>query len=306
MDELACSFVGSFALLKSVTHRSPVPISDFDGLDPNWYSNLYSGCVIHVCTQALPNFVKRVLPSISVPFKLLTNNSDKTLPSDYSAECSTILKHPLLIKWFSQNWETDNEKVEQIPIGLDYHSLKPSGTPKFSWSPPEVHRWGWGIKKRAIEQERDLLSLKYSSPDFSQRQIKAYANFQFLMWTRYGKIDRKDAIEKVSKHLVFYEPVKTTRDVCWRNMVSCAFVLSPQGNGLDCHRTWEALCLGSIPIVKSSGINTLFDDLPVWVVQDWTEVTEENMRKIIENFRSKSFNYDKLTLKYWQSKINGT
>jgi hypothetical protein len=303
MDELACSFVGSFGLLKSVSHRSPIPISDFDGLDPNWYSSLYSGCVLHVCPQALPSFVSKVLPSISVPFKLLTNNSDKTLPTDYSAECSTILGNPLLIKWFSQNWETEHEKVERIPIGMDYHSLKPSGKPRFTWSQPE--KGSWGIKKIASEQENDLLSLKYSSPHFSHKQLKAYANFQFLMWTRYGKIDRKDALEKVPKHLVFYEPVKTTRDVCWRNMASCAFVLSPQGNGLDCHRTWEALCMGCIPIVKSCGLNPLFDDLPVWIVNDWTEVTEENMRKVLEDFKSKSFNYEKLTLKYWQTKING-
>ena len=31
-----------------------------------------------------------------------------------------------------------------------------------------------------------------------------------------------------------------------------AFVASPSGNGLDCHRTWEALLLRSIPIVKVS------------------------------------------------------
>ena len=302
MDELACSFVGSFGLLKSATHRSPIPISDFGGLDPKWYSKLHPNCILHVCTQALPVFVKYVLPSISVPFKLLTNNSDETLPEQQLDECSIILEHPLLIKWFSQNWGTDHEKVVRIPIGMDYHTLKPSGKPKFSWSPPELH--SWGVKKLAIEQERDLLSLKYSSPHFSERQVKAYANFQFLMWTKYGKVDRKEAIEKVPRNLVFYEPVKTTRDVCWRNMASCAFVLSPQGNGLDCHRTWEALCLGCIPIVKSSGLNPLFDNLPVWIVNDWTEVTEENMKKIIDEFKTRTFNYEKLTLKYWQTKIN--
>lgn len=299
MDELACSFVGSFGLLKSASHRSPIPISDFDGLDPNWYSNLYPGCVLHVCAQALPNFVSKVLPSISLPFKLLTNNSDKTLPTDYVSECSIILGNPLLLKWFSQNWEMDDEKVERIPIGMDYHSLKPSGKPRFSWSSPEIH--SWGIKKIASEQERELLSFKYSSPHFSQRQLKAYANFHFLMWTRYGKIDRKDALEKVSRNLVFYEPVKTTRNVCWKNMASCAFVLSPQGNGLDCHRTWEALSLGCIPIVKSSGLNSLFSDLPVWIVNDWLEVTEDNMKKIVQEFNTRSFNYEKLTLKYWQN-----
>jgi len=296
-----CKYVGSYALQQIPTHKGPF-IPDFDGINPNSYSNLYPGCLLHVCPQALPNFVEKVLPSISVPFKLLTNNSDKTLPADYSTECSTILGNPFLIKWFSQNWEISHEKVVRIPIGLDYHTLRPSGNVKFAWSPPE--KGSWGIKKIEIQQEQELITLKNIGLHFYQRELKAYANFQFLMWTRYGKIDRKDAIEKVPKHLVFYEPVKTTRDICWRNMVSCTFVLSPQGNGLDCHRTWEALCLGCIPIVKSSGLNPLFDDLPVWIIEDWTDVTEENMRKVIEDFKMKTFNYEKLTLKYWESKIN--
>ena len=86
-------------------------------------------------------------------------------------------------------------------------------------------------------------------------------------------------------------------------MVKHAFVLSPHGNGLDCHRTWEALCLGCIPIIKTSGLDQLFEGLPVWIVQDWTDVTETNMRSKIEEFRNRTFQYEKLTLGYWQSKI---
>ena len=298
MDELACNYVGSFGLLKSCHRRSPTPISDFDGLDPNLYLDLFPNCVIHVCPQALQNFVKKVLPYISVPFKLLTNNSDVTLPNDYVSESNVILSNSKLVKWFSQNWVGTHSKVERIPIGIDYHSLRPSSKAKYAWSVPE--QTSWGLKKMAIEQERQLMYIKNSS---SHTELKAYANFQFLMWTRYGKIDRKDAIEQVPKELVFYEPAKTTRDVCWKNMGQCAFVLSPHGNGLDCHRTWEALCLGCIPIVKTSGLDPLFVDLPVWIVQSWSDVTEESMRLKLAEFSSRPFAFEKLTLGYWQSKI---
>jgi len=161
MDELGCNYVGSFALLKSCHRRSPTPISDFEGLDPNWYSSLFPNCVVHVCPQALPNFVKKVLPAISVPFKLLTNNSDKTLPDDYMSESNAILAHPNLLKWFSQNWVGNHPKVERIPIGIDYHSLRPSAKQKYAWSPPE--QTSWGIKKPAIDQERELISIKQSA-----------------------------------------------------------------------------------------------------------------------------------------------
>jgi hypothetical protein len=304
MDELGCTYAGSYGLLKSTTHRSPVPYSDYPILDPSWYAGLYDGAVLHVCSSALPVFVEHVLPTISVKFKLLTNNSDATLPDDYSVECTAILNHPNLIHWFSQNWVGTHPNVTQIPIGLDYHSMRPIKTAALNAvRMPQPNKMGWGANKEPRAQEHDLLRIQRSAPAFWQREVKAYANFQFMMWTRYGKDDRKRALDVVPKHLVYYEPVKAPRDVCWSNMARHAFVLSPQGNGLDCHRTWEALCLGCIPIVKSSGLNSLFDGLPVWIVGDWTEVTEASMRSKIEEFRPRQFAYEKLTLSYWQSKI---
>lgn len=301
MDETYCKYVGSFGLLKSAIHKSSNPISDFNGLDPEWYSNIHPHAILHVCPQALPSFVSKVLPFIQVPFKLLTNNSDATIPDDYQVESDILLNNPLLTSWFAQNCVGIHPKFVRIPIGMDYHSMRPhpSERKRMVWESNRNHIWG--TRKHPTEQEWELMSLKASSKPYFNRELKAYANFQFTMWTRYGQIDRKDAIEKIPKDLVFYEPIKATRDICWKHMLQCAFVVSPHGNGLDCHRTWEALALGSIPIVKTSGIDSLFDDLPVWIVQDWSEVTTENMKKKLFEFSNRNFNYDKLTLAYWRN-----
>ena len=301
MDETYCYYVGSFALLKSATHRSPTPISDFDGLNSDWYSNLTPNNILHVCPQALPQFVRKVLPSITVPFKLITNNSDCTIPDDFPSEADILLANPLLQTWFAQNCIGTHPKLVRIPIGLDYHSMRPSPNERkrLAWESKKLHIWG--EKKHPVEQEWQLRQFKATSNPFYDRQHKAYANFHFTMWTRYGKVDRKDALDTVPKQLVFYEPFKATRDVCWKNMTECAFVLSPHGNGLDCHRTWEALCLGCIPIVKTSGLDSLFDDLPVWIVKSWSDVTKEAMEQKLEEFKTKSFKYEKLTLAYWRN-----
>jgi hypothetical protein len=303
MDETSCRYVGSFALLKTATHRSP-PISDYDDFDANVYSNLVEGSILHVCPQALPKFVSTILSTIRMPFKLITNNSDATLPNDFQNECDAVLNNQYLIHWFSQNWVIQHPKVTRIPIGLDYHSLRPTKQRRLIWEQHERNEWG--IKKHPTDQEYELLSIRHNSRPFWERQIHAYANFHFLIWTRYGKTDRPDALNTIPKELIFYEPTKTTRDICWKNMVKHAFVISPHGNGLDCHRTWEALALGCIPVVKSSGIDPLFDDLPVWIVQSWGEVTLEHMKQKMEEFKYKSFNYERLTLAYWKAKIIGT
>lgn len=76
--------------------------------------------------------------------------------------------------------------------------------------------------------------------------------------------------------------------------------MSPYGKGMDCHRTWEALILGSIPILKSKEFVNMFKDLPVLFVNDWSDINQQLLDDTIEKFKNLTFNYDKLTLKYWK------
>ncbi len=46
----------------------------------------------------------------------------------------------------------------------------------------------------------------------------------------------------------------------------CALIYT--GFGEDCHRTWESILLGAIPIVRESLIRPLFEDAPVMVLED--------------------------------------
>ena len=307
MDMLDCMYVGSYALLKMSTHRSPTPISDFNGLNTQWYTNLYPNCILYVCTPALGAFVTKALPTISVPFKLITNNSDYTLPRDFQNEMNILLENPYLIHWYAQNCTLTHPKVTRIPIGMDYHSLHIE-PPRLKFmssvmSSALQHPNGWGLRKPARMQEIDLFNIKNQSKPFYERELKAYANFHFFMTMGYAVQDRPAAYNTISKDLVFYEPVKAQRNVCWSHMIQYSFVVSPHGNGLDCHRTWEALALGCIPIVKSSDIDPLFDDLPVWIVKDWSDVTAEAMKQTVEVFKTRQFKYEKLTVAYWKNII---
>ena len=50
------------------------------------------------------------------------------------------------------------------------------------------------------------------------------------------------------------------------------FVLSPPGNGIDCHRTWESIYLGAVPVVLSGFLSEeLAESLPVLVVDSYKE-----------------------------------
>jgi hypothetical protein len=157
----------------------------------------------------------------------------------------------------------------------------------------------WGEITSASQQENILETIKQNSLTVENRLIKCYANYHFLMATKHGKYDRQDAYDNISKDLVYYEPSKTNRLATWTKQAEYAFVISPHGNGYDCHRTWEALILGCIPIVKKSAIDVLYEDLPVLIVNDWKDVTAELLHETIECYKHTVFNFDKLHLKYW-------
>jgi len=112
-----------------------------------------------------------------------------------------------------------------------------------------------------------------------------------------------NAIQHIPKELVYYEETMQPRIENWKTQSNFAFVLCPHGNGLDCHRTWEALCLGCIPIVKTSNLDELYTNLPVLIVNDWGDVSSKLLENILLDFSQKTFHYEKLELKYWVNRI---
>lgn len=83
------------------------------------------------------------------------------------------------------------------------------------------------------------------------------------------------------------------------------FVICPRGKGIDTYRTWQALHVGSIPIVESSAINDLYKDLPIVVVDKWENLSEKmltrHLKKIEENWDT--MRWEKVTNTYWRGVI---
>lgn len=301
-SEKDCYYISSRGILKSTNIHSKSPVSSINklmnyssdddnkfGLSSITIDPTYQTPTIYVCSAALESFYT-LINSIKYKFILVTGDSDLTLPIDFS-NFTNLITNDKIIHWFAQNATVDHPKLTQIPIGLDYHTLASS------------LNHSWGDKQTPQEQEKILMNLKNNSPLFEDREIKCYSNFHFSLEGKYC-YDRHEAINEINKDLIYYEPNKITRTLSWQNQVKFAFVVSPLGNGLDCHRTWEALCLGNIPIVKTSKLDPLYEDLPVLIVSSWKDITLDLLRETIIKFKNQKFNYSKLSLKYWINKIN--
>lgn len=70
----------------------------------------------------------------------------------------------------------------------------------------------------------------------------------------------------LSGNAVWREPDGDVMDY-WALVRRSKFVLSPPGNGRDCHRTWEALYLGATPVIAADSLApSLASSLPIAVV----------------------------------------
>jgi hypothetical protein len=243
---------------------------------------------IYVCTDALQNFAQNFLPQIATPFTLVSGDSDMLVNDITVPHIATILNSQYLIVWYAQNLSVNHPKLFHMPIGLDYHSM---------WEKPGT----WGLSATyPSAQENSLVNTFSKSPIFEHRYLAAYCNWHFAI----ERGDRQECASKVARSICFYEPTAVPRQSTWIRQAECMFVLSPEGAGMDCHRTWEALFLGSIPIIKKNPILLLFDDLPVLIVDDWGEVTRATLEQYISELPNKKFDFSTLFTTYWSKRIN--
>ena len=80
------------------------------------------------------------------------------------------------------------------------------------------------------------------------------------------------------------------------------YVISPEGNSVDCHRIWESIYLGVIPIVKRHIALESFEDLPILFINNWDEIEPYMLTDIYFNTIKKEKN--KSDFDYYRNLIN--
>jgi len=294
--------VGSRCILHSASFHSSSPSSS----NPNDIAHLldiannldkqFDYMSIYVCSDALNYFVTNTLPKIHKKFTLVSGDSDLCVPREALSghKFNILINSPYLIQWYAQNTQFQGHpKIKQLPIGLDYHTIY--SNPNSSWRAPKE-----GIMP--LYQESILLRIKQLSKPFQERiSNKVFVSFG-IGNDRWG--DRHKCLKEIDPSLMDTHMYSMYRTQLWLKMSQYAFILSPPGIGLDCHRTWEALALGCIPILRTTNFREMMDGLPVLFVNEWNEITPALLDNTINEFKNKEFNYDKLKLSYWLNKIN--
>jgi len=283
--ENECEYISSRGILKSCNIHNISFASSDTHLELEQYSLIKENDLVYVNNSAILDFFKYILPDIKDRFILISGDSDVSMPFEGFED---YIDNPKIIHWYSQNLTIIHPKISHLPIGLDYHT---------NTNERELHPWGWGSKP--IIQESVLKSV--IQKPLEDRYFACYVNFHFSEWGINQRGDRQECLAQVTKELCYFEPKYLERKATWDTMSQFVFVLCPHGGGLDTHRLWEALILGCIPIIKTSELDPLFEDLNVCIVNTWSDV---NILRLTNHIaKMKPTNREKLTLKYWINKI---
>ena len=204
---------------------------------------------------------------------LIIGDGDDSFPSSYHlSTINKLLNCDFINNIYAQNYDKSiiHKKIHHYPIGLDLHS------PKFllDFNQEDKIKYYEDIRKSRTEYIADkifcdsYLSKTHSDRDKMYQKIKKNRKIIFLQ----EKLDFKKIIVKYRKY---------------------KFIISPRGNGLDCHRTWELFLLGCIVIMESSPLDDMWinNNLPVVILKDYNELND-NLSEKLKTWYKK---YNKLT-----------
>lgn len=231
-------------------------------------SELVDGDIIFVKTDFIVNgsFNRDFLPKINKKFILITGTSDYSL--DVNNHFKSILKNQNLIHWFACNPPSENfDKISFLPIGFQEYERLGNNLNLLKNNINSDIPW---------EEKLDKIYIPYHSPTNQSRQsiINEISRYNFVEIEK-TKLSFKDYLNKIKQY---------------------KFVLSLRGNGWDCHRNYEILYSGSIPVMQESPISKSF------CIEGIPHIILSHIKN--EMFDEK-FTIDKniLFLSYWESKI---
>lgn len=221
--------------------------------------------VAFVKTDLIHEFFELIEPNIKFPFKLITHNSAYPI----NASRGQYVYRDKLTEWFAQNVNIFHQKLKSIPLSIMNARWKCGDT-------QVIDR-----VKNSRFQKTHLLYCNFdtsTNPNSRNTVHQTFVNQDFVL-----SASRKPFEE----YLI--------------DLKSSHYVLSPNGRGVDCHRLWETLLMGSIPVVENSINISFYKHLPILIIDDWQQVNEQFLREKLDQFQNTT--PQECYLDYWIKKI---
>lgn len=226
---------------------------------------------IFVRNRFLKEFFVKIHPSINHPYIIISHNDDTTIDETYTQYIDEKIIH-----WFGVNIDVTHPKMTPLPIGLENLSYRRNG----------LLTYFSDTSKNSVAEKKNKIFVAFDIKHTHPERVSA-----FEVLKNYSEAE---IVEMISDRTDYIKHISTYQ-----------FIASPRGAGIDCHRTWEAMYLGIIPVVKDSPNTNSFAQigLPLLVLPEWNDLHAIDQNKLTDIMRSFTNVADQkhpaLFLNYW-------
>lgn len=216
-----------------------------------------------------------VLFSLLKNIKSLKNLKLITHQSDTSINRKIWRKKPSCIsEWYSTNVDYTADKLIPIPLGVGNQYME--------------------IYKNQIEIIKKISAMEVVKKDTAYSAFRINTNTPERLRAFFALNEKEWSQSSVKKEA----PLKYLQ-----NLNSSKFTICPWGNGIDTHRIWESLYLGSIPVTRYHKVYEQFKIYPIIFIENWNKISLSeliNHSKNLDFKRSLEF----LDINYWKDVVN--
>lgn len=242
--------------------------------------------IYFVYINALNDFIKNKLIHIKGKYILITYSKNKSVPNEIMNKENAIkfINDERLLRWYTTNLSMKIPKVVGLPMGMDYDTLK-------------------NVESR-IQEERYREMVNDGDAIYTRKPI-----CYFHMRYHFIKKNDDDILDSniFNKECIYYDNERMTKEEVIKRMSECMYVVIVQS--YDTSQIWEALGVGTIPIILKSSYLPIYDGLPILVVENWNEINNELLTKTLYDVCEKGSNgeyienLEKIGLEYWMNDI---
>ena len=238
--------------------------------------------IIFIKTDFLYEFMN-IIDKIRCEVTIITGNSDIIIDEKYIH----LINNSKIKKWYAINSILKHKKLINIPLGLQNEHLYINNNPQSN------QKLLSESSLLNISETNDILMSFNISTNKNHRQniFNSLINKPNIKHRSYKNNDRLN--ERFM--LEYYREIKSNK-----------FVICPLGNGPDCHRYWEVLYLGSIPIIqKHPALDSFFenDKLPVLYVDSIKDILKYDLDDKYDKIQNIKYNLDILNFVYWKKQL---
>ena len=206
---------------------------------------------------------------------LVIHNGDIKINNKILHGLSKLFKRLLVVNYDDS---LDTQVISAIPIGLENRCYNNSA----------------------------YLNYFYNNQNANRNNVKFKNNLIFSCFDINTNRDEREPLSKlIERYNYLFHGAGLSSSKYLECLANSFFCISPVGNGVDCHRTWEAIYLGCVPVILRGTLSKeLISQLPVLEVCEWRDILQMPKEDLIVRYKEiTKKSKKKAYFDYWSTQI---